>query len=59
MKSFGKVMKGFTGIIGRESKKKSGKQGIHHHPMESQLGDGIAKGIQPGPRQAAGMKEPC
>jgi hypothetical protein len=37
-----------VGIVGRESKKVSGKQGMHHHPMMGQLGDNVAKGMKPG-----------
>lgn len=37
--------KSFVGIVGRQSKKVSGKQGIHHHPQMSQLGEGLANGL--------------
>jgi len=41
----------FTGIVGRQSAKISGKQGIHHHPQMAQLGEGLAGGmtIEKGP----------
>ena len=42
----------FTGMVGKQSKRTglNGKsQGIHHHPMMSQLGEGISGGIDPSP----------
>lgn len=38
----------FVGIVGRESKKVSGKQGMHHHPMMSELGENVSGGLKPG-----------
>lgn len=38
----------FTGMVGRESKKASGKQGMHHHPQMSQLGNAVMGGLKPG-----------
>jgi hypothetical protein len=35
----------FTGIVGRQSEKVSGKQGRHHHPLVGQLGAGMAGGM--------------
>lgn len=49
----GKVVKSFQGIVGRQSKSKHGKQGIHHHPQRADLGQNLPKGIQPGDRQTS------
>lgn len=38
----------FTGIVGRESSKSIGKQGMHHHPQMSQLGNALKGGMKPG-----------
>ena len=38
----------FTGMVGRESKSKTGHQGIHHHPLEIELGNGVTGGMKPG-----------
>lgn len=40
-------------MVGRQSKKVSGKQGIHHHPMESQLGEGLTGGMPVKDRKGA------
>lgn len=38
----------FTGMVGRQSSKVSGKQGMHHHPMMSELGLNVSGGMKPG-----------
>lgn len=38
----------FTGVVGRQSSKKSGKQGMHHHQQMADLGNAVAKGMKPG-----------
>ncbi len=40
--------RGFTGMVGKQSSKVSGKQGRHHHPLMAQLGATLAKGMRPG-----------
>lgn len=47
-KNGGKDPSKFVGQVGRESIKASGKQGMHHHPQMSQLGNAMAKGMKPG-----------
>jgi hypothetical protein len=36
----------FTGMVGRQSKKVDGKQGMHHHPQMSQLGLNVSGGMK-------------
>jgi hypothetical protein len=43
-----KGVTGFVGMIGKQSKKVEGKQGIHHHPLMSKLGRNIEGGMKPG-----------
>lgn len=49
----GRDARKFTGMVGRQSKKVGGKQGIHHHPMESQLGEGLTGGMPVKDRKGA------
>lgn len=44
----GHETKGFAGMVGRESSKSIGKQGMHHHPQMSQLGNALKSGMKPG-----------
>lgn len=45
---------GFVGVVGRQSKKKAGKQGMHHHPMMAELGENVPGGLKPTAKRKAG-----
>lgn len=52
---FGKKgVAGFFGVVGRQSQKKSGKQGMHHHPQMRELGQNVSGGLKPAPKRKAG-----
>lgn len=47
------VVPAFVGVVGRQSKSKHGKQGIHHHPQRADLGKNLADGMPVGPKRSS------